>query len=73
MEMAGQVQQLSAKLEDAIGSLQEALATVLTAKRQIRRGADGRAEGVDIVGNDGSVIASQKVQRGPDGRATGTA
>jgi hypothetical protein len=73
MEMAGQVQQLSAKLEDAIGSLQEALATVLTAKRQIRRGKDGKAEGVDIVGPDGAVIASQKVQRGPDGRAIGTA
>jgi hypothetical protein len=73
MEMAGQVQQLSAKLEDAIGSLQEALATVLTAKRQIRRGKDGRAEGVDIVDANGGVIASQKVQRGPDGRATGTA
>jgi hypothetical protein len=73
LEMAGQVQQLSAKLEDAIGSLQEALATVLTAKRQIRRGKDGKAEGVDIVGPDGAVIASQKVQRGPDGRAIGTA
>jgi hypothetical protein len=73
IEMAGQVQQLSAKLEDAIGSLQEALATVLTAKRQIRRGKDGRAEGVDIVGKDGAVIASQKVQRGPDGKAIGTA
>lgn len=73
VEMAGQVQQLSQKLEDAIGSLQEALATVLTAKRQIRRGKDGRAEGVDILGPDGAVIASQKVQRGPDGRAIGTA
>jgi hypothetical protein len=71
--MAGQVQQLSQKLEDSINSLQEALATVLTAKRQIRRGKDGRAEGVDIVGEDGSVIASRKVQRGPDGRAIGTA
>lgn len=73
IEMAGQVQQLSAKLEEAIGSLQEALATVLTAKRQIRRGKDGKAEGVDIVGPDGAVIASQKVQRGPDGRVLGSA
>jgi hypothetical protein len=73
LEMAGQVQQLSQKLEDAIGSLQEALATVLTAKRQIRRGKDGKAEGVDIVSKDGSVIASQKVERGPDGRIAGAA
>jgi hypothetical protein len=71
LEMAGQVQQLSAKLEDAIGSLQEALATVLTAKRQIRRGKDGKAEGVDVIGPDGAVIASQSVQRGPDGRIAG--
>jgi hypothetical protein len=71
LEMAGQVQQLSEKLEGAITSLQDALATVLTAKRQIRRGKDGKAEGVDVVGPDGAVIASQKVQRGPDGRVTG--
>lgn len=73
LEMAGQVQQLSAKLEDAIGSLQEALATVLTAKRQVRRGKDGKAEGVDILGPDGAVIASQSIQRGPDGKIAGTA
>jgi hypothetical protein len=71
VEMAGQVQQLSEKLEGAISSLQDALATVLTAKRQIRRGKDGKAEGVDIVGPDGGVIASQSVQRGPDGRIAG--
>lgn len=73
MEMAGQVQQLSAKLEAAIGSLQEALATVLTAKRQVRRGANGKAEGLDILGPDGAVIASQSIQRGPDGKIMGTA
>lgn len=72
IEMAGQVQQLAEKLEGAIGSLQDALATVLTAKRQIRRGKDGRAEGVDVVGPDGSIFASQSVVRGPDGRVAGT-
>lgn len=73
VEMAAQVQELAKQLTGAVESMKEALATVLTAKRQIRRGKDGRAEGVDIVGNDGAVIASQKVQRGPDGRAIGTA
>ena len=73
IEMAGQVQQLAGKLEEAITSLQGALQTVLTAKRTIRRGKNGQAEGVDIVGPDGSVIASQKVQRGPDGRINGSA
>lgn len=72
-DMANQVQALAQGLESAIESLQSALSTVLTAKRQIRRGKDGRAEGVDVVAEDGSVIASQKVVRGPDGKAVGTA
>jgi hypothetical protein len=63
---------LKGDLENALSSVQEALRTLATAKRQIRRGKDGRAEGVDIVADDGSVIASQKVKRGPDGRAVGT-
>jgi hypothetical protein len=73
LEMAGQVQQLAGKLEDAITSLQGALQTILTAKRTIRRGKDGRAEGVDIVGPDGALIAQQAIQRGPDGRIAGSA
>lgn len=73
MEMAGQVQQLAGRLEDAIASLQGALQTILTAKRTIRRGKDGKAEGVDIVGADGSVLAQQAIQRGPDGRIAGSA
>jgi hypothetical protein len=72
LEMAGQAQQMAQKLEEAVESMKGALQIVLTAKRTLRRGKDGRAEGVDIVGPDGSVIASQSVQRGPDGAVMGT-
>lgn len=72
LELAGQVESMAQRLEDALQSLQGALSTVLTAKRQIRRGRDGRAEGVDVVGPDGQVLASQSVVRGPDGRVLGT-
>lgn len=71
LEVAAQVQQLAGKLEEAVSSLQASLATVLTAKRQIRRGKDGKAEGVDLVDEAGNVILSQKVERGPDGRVVG--
>ena len=47
-----------------------AIQTLLTASRRIKRGKDGRVEGVEVVGPDG-VIASQKVIRGPDGRIEG--
>ena len=72
LEMAGQVQQLAAKLEDGIESLKGALQIIMTAKRVIKRGKNGKAEGVDVVGPDGSVIASQKVVRGADGSIQGT-
>jgi hypothetical protein len=72
LEMAGQVKELASKLEDGIESLKGALQIILTAKRVIKKGKNGKAEGVDIVAPDGSVIASQKVVRGPDGSLQGT-
>jgi hypothetical protein len=72
VEMAEQVQEMAAALNEAIQQMQQAMRTLLTSKRQIRRGKNGKAEGVDIVGEDGSVLASQKVMTGPDGRIAGT-
>ena len=72
LDMAEQVQQLSSSLAEAIESMKGALQVVLTAKRQIRRGKNGKAEGVDIMAPDGSLIASQNIQRGPDGRVLGS-
>ena len=71
LKVADQVQTLAQRLEDAISSLSDALQTVLTAKKQIRRGKSGRVEGVDIIGPDGSVIASQSVVRDNAGRVMG--
>lgn len=73
LEVADKVEEMAATLQDTVRALQEAIATVLTAKKQIRRGKDGRAEGVDVIGPDGSVLTSQSVVRGPDGKAIGTA
>ena len=70
--MAQQVQEMAAALNDAMQQMKQAMSTLLTAKRQIRRGKNGKAETVDIVGEDGAVIASQKVLTGPDGRISGT-
>jgi hypothetical protein len=72
LELAEQSQAIAAELKQALADMREALQIVLTAKRTIRRGKDGKAEGVDIVGPDGAVIASQNVERGPDGRVLGT-
>jgi hypothetical protein len=73
LEHASQVQALSKQLVETAQSMKEALQIILTAKRTIRRGKDGKAEGVDITAPDGTVIAQQKIQRGPDGRVLGSA
>lgn len=70
--LAEGIRGLAAELNAALTDMRESLSIALTAKRQIRRGKDGRAEGVDIVAPDGAVIASQRVVRGPDGRVMGT-
>jgi hypothetical protein len=71
LEIAGQVQQMAEELKSALTDMRESLSIVLTAKRQVRRGANGKAEGVDILGPEGAVIASQKIERGADGKVTG--
>jgi hypothetical protein len=72
-EVGEGVQALQQQLTETISQLQDALRTIVTAQRRIRRGADGKAEGVDIVGPDGAVLHSQTLQRGPDGRVAGAA
>ena len=71
-DVATEAKSMAAQLADAVESMKEALSVILTAQKRIRRGKDGRAEGVDTVTSDGAVIASQAVQRGPDGRIIGT-
>jgi hypothetical protein len=72
VELAERAEQMATALNEALSQMQQALSKILTAKRQIRRGKNGKAEAVDIVDEDGAVIASQKVLTGPDGRISGT-
>lgn len=72
-DVAQQVEVLKQELIEAAQGMKEALQILLTAKRTIRRGKGGKAEGVDIVGPDGSVIAQQNIQYGADGRIAGSA
>lgn len=53
-------------------ALRAALATFLTAKKRVKRGKGGKAEAIDLVGDDGSVLSSQKIIRGADGSIEGT-
>ncbi len=71
-EVGQSVQGLQQQLAATVEQLQQAIHTIVNAKRTIRRGKDGRAEGVDTHGPDGSLISSKKVLRGPDGRVIGS-
>ena len=72
-EEAQQIQQQIAQLGEAVNHLAQMVSRAVTAQRRIRRGKDGRAEGVDLVDSEGAVIASQRVHRGSDGRIAGSA
>lgn len=63
---------LKAQLQDAMSQVSSALNSIAGSSRRIKRGKDGKAEGVEIVTPEGDVIATQKVVRGKDGRVEGT-
>jgi hypothetical protein len=69
--MEQQLREAQASLAETQRQVGEALQYVVNSKRVIRRGAGGKAEGVDIVGPDGALIAQKKVVRGPDNRIVG--
>lgn len=72
-EEAEQIQQQIMALGDAVNQLAQTMTRAMTAQRRIRRGKDGRAEGVDVVDSDGNLLMQQAVQRGADGRIAGSA
>lgn len=72
-EMATHVQHLTGKLNEALGSLHDTVKSYATAKRKVRYGKDGKAEGIDTIGHDGAVLASQRLERGADGKVVGVA
>jgi hypothetical protein len=65
-------QKMTDDLHEALESVKGALEILVNSRKQIRRGKDGRAEGVDVLAPDGTLIASHSVQRGNDGRVIGT-
>jgi hypothetical protein len=65
-------EEMQTNVMKSIQALQEALQQVAFSKRVIKKGKNGKAEAVDIVGPSGDLIATQKVLRGPDNRITGT-
>jgi|SRR6185436_11049265 len=64
--------ELEKVMKTSLSQIGEMFNAITQTKRRIKRGKDGRAEGVDILTPDGQVIASQKVERGADGRVVGT-
>jgi hypothetical protein len=72
-EEAEQIQQQIGQLSEAVQQLAQVFTKAITAQKRIRRGKDGRPEGVDLVDSDGQLINSQRLLRGPDGRVAGSA
>lgn len=69
--MEKELREAQAAVDEAQRQVNEAVEFVKNSKRVIRRGKGGKAEGVDILAPDGSLIAQQKVVRGGDGRIVG--
>lgn len=75
VDMAEQVSGMANHLTGVMAGVHQAIGHMhglMTAQRRIRRGKDGKALGVDLLGPDGSLLASQSVERGPDGRIAGS-
>ncbi len=70
-EMEQQLRAAQQNLAETQAQVGQALEFLTKTKRVIRRGKGGKAEGVDIIGPDGSLIGQQKVVRGPDNRIVG--
>lgn len=71
-ELVQQAQAVSQVLADIMGQLKQ-VASIVGAKKRVRKGKNGKAEAIDLIGEDGGVIGSQKLLRGPDGSIEGTA
>jgi hypothetical protein len=60
-------------VEKQFTELAQAFQTMQNAPRRVKRGKDGKAEAIEIIGEDGAVLVSKKVVRGKDGRIEGVA
>jgi hypothetical protein len=71
-EEAEEIKQSIGQIQEAVTQLSEVVRVAFNSKRRIRRGKNGKAEGVDILDDEGNVLAQQSIVRGPDGKAEGT-
>jgi hypothetical protein len=70
-ELVQQAQAVSQVLTDIMAQLKQVASIAGAKKRVVRKG--GKAEAIELLGEDGSVLGSQKIVRGRDGSIEGTA
>lgn len=71
-ELMQQAQAVGAVLQNIMNKLQS-INSVVSAKKRVVKGKDGRAAAIEMVGEDGAVLGSQRIVRGKDGSIEGTA
>lgn len=71
-ELMQQAKQIGTVLESVMDKLQS-INSVVSAKKRVKKGANGKAEAIELLGDDGAVIGAQKILRGRDGSIEGTA
>jgi hypothetical protein len=65
------VTQIANEFLGKLGETSRSIQTMLTMPKRIKRGRDGRVEGLEVIGPDGMPVISQNVVRGPNGMIEG--
>lgn len=71
-ELTQQAQAISSILQQVMDKLQS-MSSVISAKKRVVKGKSGKAEAIEMLGEDGAVLGSQRIVRGKDGSIEGTA
>ena len=59
------------QIQSALETMHGHMKNMMTAQKRVKRGKDGKVEGVEVISPDGELLATQGVVRGPDGKITG--
>jgi hypothetical protein len=70
-EAESKAEQLEKQLESSVTELNALLNSLATARRQIKRGKDGKLEGADYVDENGRKLLSKRLKMGKGGKAEG--
>lgn len=65
-ELIGQAQQIGGVLQDIVSKLQS-ISTLATGKRRVLKGKDGKANAIEVLGEDGAPVHRMNIVRGPNG------